>query len=54
MVTDQTVGIDPTVREVLSGVFDPCCREKGISVVDMGLIKSVPSRRRARPGSSCC
>src|SRR3954453_3733459 len=25
----------------LSGVFDPCCREKGISVVDMGLLKSV-------------
>jgi metal-sulfur cluster biosynthetic enzyme len=26
---------------VLSGVFDPCCREKGISVVDMGLLRSV-------------
>jgi metal-sulfur cluster biosynthetic enzyme len=25
----------------LSGVFDPCCEEKGISVVDMGLLKSV-------------
>ena len=25
----------------LSGVFDPCCREKGISVVDMGLLRSV-------------
>jgi metal-sulfur cluster biosynthetic enzyme len=24
----------------LSGVFDPCCREKGISVVDMGLLRS--------------
>jgi metal-sulfur cluster biosynthetic enzyme len=22
-------------------VFDPCCREKGISVVDMGLLRSV-------------
>jgi len=25
----------------LSQVFDPCCREKGISVVDMGLLRSV-------------
>ena len=23
-------------------VYDPCCREKGISVVDMGLLRSVP------------
>jgi metal-sulfur cluster biosynthetic enzyme len=28
----------------LSGVFDPCCREKGISVVDMGLLRSVHVR----------
>ncbi|MDN5930844.1 MAG: metal-sulfur cluster assembly factor [Pseudonocardia sp.] len=27
--------------DALSDVYDPCCREKGISVVDMGLIKSV-------------
>jgi metal-sulfur cluster biosynthetic enzyme len=33
----------------LSGVFDPCCREKGISVVDMGLLRSVSvSDRHAR------
>jgi metal-sulfur cluster biosynthetic enzyme len=25
----------------LSTVYDPCCREKGISVVDMGLLRSV-------------
>jgi metal-sulfur cluster biosynthetic enzyme len=25
----------------LSDVFDPCCREKGISVIDMGLLRSV-------------
>ena len=25
----------------LSAVYDPCCREKGISVVDMGLLRSV-------------
>jgi metal-sulfur cluster biosynthetic enzyme len=25
----------------LSSVYDPCCAEKGISVVDMGLLRSV-------------
>jgi metal-sulfur cluster biosynthetic enzyme len=30
----------------LSEVFDPCCREKGISVVDMGLLRSVDVRDR--------
>jgi len=30
----------------LSGVFDPCCREKGISVVDMGLLRSVVVHER--------
>jgi metal-sulfur cluster biosynthetic enzyme len=34
--TDEV--IDPSVREVLSDVYDPCCRDKGISVVDMGLL----------------
>jgi metal-sulfur cluster biosynthetic enzyme len=28
----------------LAEVFDPCCREKGISVVDMGLLRSVDVR----------
>jgi metal-sulfur cluster biosynthetic enzyme len=28
-------------ERVLSSVFDPCCREKGISIVDMGLLRSV-------------
>jgi metal-sulfur cluster biosynthetic enzyme len=30
--------IDPSVRAALSEVYDPCCRDKGISVVDMGLL----------------
>ena len=30
--------IDESVRDVLSDVYDPCCRDKGISVVDMGLL----------------
>jgi metal-sulfur cluster biosynthetic enzyme len=28
----------------LSEIYDPCCREKGISVVDMGLLRSVSVR----------
>jgi metal-sulfur cluster biosynthetic enzyme len=28
-------------HEALAGVFDPCCQEKGISVVDMGLVHDV-------------
>ncbi|HEU5109335.1 MAG TPA: metal-sulfur cluster assembly factor [Micromonosporaceae bacterium] len=30
--------------DALSDVFDPCCREKGISVVDMGLVHAVSVR----------
>ena len=30
--------VDPAIRERLTGVYDPCCRDKGISVVDMGLL----------------
>jgi len=30
-----------TVMEALRGIYDPCCQEKGISVVDMGLVRSV-------------
>ena len=33
-------------RRALSGVVDPCCREKGISVVDMGLLRSVVVQER--------
>lgn len=38
MTLEQQTTIDPSVRDVLSGVYDPCCRDKGISVVDMGLL----------------
>jgi metal-sulfur cluster biosynthetic enzyme len=27
-------------RDALADVYDPCCREKGISVLDMGLVRS--------------
>jgi metal-sulfur cluster biosynthetic enzyme len=30
--------------DALSDVYDPCCQEKGISVVDMGLLHSVSVR----------
>jgi metal-sulfur cluster biosynthetic enzyme len=44
--------MDPIPRwatDALSEVYDPCCREKGISVVDMGLLRSVTvTGRRAR------
>jgi metal-sulfur cluster biosynthetic enzyme len=28
-------------RDALAEIYDPCCREKGISVLDMGLVRSV-------------
>lgn len=40
MAAQQTERVDESVRRVLSDVFDPCCRDKGISVVDMGLVHS--------------
>jgi len=33
--------VPAAVIEALRSVYDPCCREQGISVVDMGLIDSV-------------
>jgi metal-sulfur cluster biosynthetic enzyme len=29
------------VLDRLRDVYDPCCREKGVSVVDMGLVRSI-------------
>ena len=34
------VGAPRWVLDALSDVYDPCCREKGISIVDMGLLRS--------------
>jgi metal-sulfur cluster biosynthetic enzyme len=40
-----TVGMHPPRREAVIGAldncYDPCCRERRISVVDMGLIESI-------------
>ena len=45
MSTPPSEAPDWAVR-ALSGVYDPCCREKGISGVDMGLLRSVDLRDR--------
>ena len=37
-MTMESPHVDASVREVLGEVYDPCCRDKGISVVDMGLL----------------
>jgi metal-sulfur cluster biosynthetic enzyme len=34
-------GVPQWALDALGEVYDPCCREKGISVVDMGLVRSV-------------
>lgn len=31
----------PAVLDALRSVYDPCCRERGISIVDMGLVRSI-------------
>jgi metal-sulfur cluster biosynthetic enzyme len=33
--------IRAAIMDQLRAVYDPCCQEKGISVVDMGLVRSV-------------
>ena len=34
-----------TAYSALDSVFDPCCRERGISIVDMGLVASLQVER---------
>ena len=38
---DDMAEVPTWARDALAGVFDPCCQEKGISVIDMGLVRSV-------------
>jgi metal-sulfur cluster biosynthetic enzyme len=35
------VKLESAVLGVLDGVHDPCCREREISIVDMGLVRSI-------------
>jgi metal-sulfur cluster biosynthetic enzyme len=37
----EMADIETAIMDALRSVHDPCCREKGISVVDMGLVRSV-------------
>lgn len=38
----------PEVLDALRDVYDPCCREKGISVVDMGLVRAATADEDGR------
>lgn len=33
-----------TIVNALDAIYDPCCEERGISIVDMGLVESVEVR----------
>ena len=49
-VVAKDVEIPPGRKDVIGALdncFDPCCRERRISVVDMGLIESIEIRDRA-------
>jgi len=45
-ISTMTQPVPDWAARALSTVFDPCCREKGISIVDMGLLRSVDVRGR--------
>lgn len=32
--------LSETLRAALDGVYDPCCREFGLSIIDMGVVRS--------------
>jgi metal-sulfur cluster biosynthetic enzyme len=40
-MTGSPADVPSWALAALAEVYDPCCREKGISVVDMGLLRSV-------------
>ena len=41
-MTDTHHQISPdTVRDALCEVYDPCCADRGISIVDMGVVEDV-------------
>jgi metal-sulfur cluster biosynthetic enzyme len=42
---DASLGREAVIR-ALDNCYDPCCRERKISVVDMGLIESIEIRNR--------
>ena len=40
------------VMEALASVYDPCCQEKGLSVVDMGLVGEISEKAAAVAGTA--
>ena len=40
------------VLDVLRGVYDPCCADRGISIVDMGVVEDVRVDGRASTSTS--
>ena len=44
-VREVSFGREAVIR-ALENCYDPCCRDRKISVVDMGLIESIEVRRR--------
>lgn len=41
-MTEKPNPISPdTVRDALRDVYDPCCADRGISIVDMGVVEDV-------------
>jgi metal-sulfur cluster biosynthetic enzyme len=40
-MTDTPARIPARIMDALRTVYDPCCRDKGVSVVDMGLVDHV-------------
>jgi len=49
-VVGRAAGVSPSrelVIEALDNCYDPCCRDRKISVVDMGLIESIEIDARA-------
>ena len=41
MSNNRTRSRPTTVREALREVYDPCCADRGISIVDMGVVEDV-------------
>jgi metal-sulfur cluster biosynthetic enzyme len=37
----EMADVPDAIMDALRSVYDPCCQEKGISVVDMGLVRSI-------------
>ncbi|HEX6988917.1 MAG TPA: iron-sulfur cluster assembly protein [Bacillota bacterium] len=43
-MADADPDLERRVRQALAGVTDPCCKDLGLSVIDMGLLEGVERR----------